>query len=107
MAILEWYHDGGIIDNYRKKMEKHQWNGEPFIFELDPSNDEESKDGASVDEQTQQGKDGSGDAEDDSDGDGGETLHDVIESSSLIWGWFVVPSHPTYISLLYVRCVLS
>ncbi|TQD84983.1 hypothetical protein C1H46_029499 [Malus baccata] len=52
MAILERYHDGGIIDKYRKKMEKHEQNGEPFIFELDPSSDKESDDGASADEQT-------------------------------------------------------
>ncbi|CAN6711594.1 unnamed protein product [Malus baccata var. baccata] len=79
MAIVERYHDGGIIDKYREEMEEHRRNGEPFILELDPSSDEESEDGASIDEQTQQGENGLRDADD---GDEGETHHDVIESST-------------------------
>ncbi|KAM2431913.1 hypothetical protein ACFX1W_019175 [Malus domestica] len=80
MTILKRYDDEGILDKYREEMEEHRLTGEPFILELDPSNGEESEDNTCADEQTQQGEDSPENAKDSSDGDGGETQHDIVES---------------------------
>ncbi|KAB2610827.1 hypothetical protein D8674_018859 [Pyrus ussuriensis x Pyrus communis] len=88
MAILDRYDGGGIIDRYCAEIEEHQQKGEQFILKLDPSSGDEFEDDTTVNEQTQQGKDGSGNAEDGDYGNGGETQHEssASDEGDSTWG---------------------
>ncbi|RXH98002.1 hypothetical protein DVH24_010327 [Malus domestica] len=51
-------------------------------FLVDPSSDDDSDNEASISEQSQESKDGPGDAEEGGDGDGVETLSDIVRGST-------------------------
>ncbi|XP_050133219.1 uncharacterized protein LOC126609320 [Malus sylvestris] len=56
--------------------------GEAFVLVVDPSNDDDSNNEASISEQFQESEDGPGDAEEGGDGDGVETQSDIVRGST-------------------------
>ncbi|RXH79004.1 hypothetical protein DVH24_034211 [Malus domestica] len=56
--------------------------GKAFILTVDPSSDDDSDNKASISEQSQESKDGPGDAEESGDSDGVETQNDIVRGSA-------------------------
>ncbi|RXH71008.1 hypothetical protein DVH24_015630 [Malus domestica] len=73
MAFLKRYNNGSIIRKCRDEMDEYRQKGEAFVLVVDPSNDDDSDNEASISEQFQKSEDGPGDAEEGGDGDGVET----------------------------------
>ncbi|KAB2627802.1 GRIP domain-containing protein RUD3-like [Pyrus ussuriensis x Pyrus communis] len=74
IAVLERYDNGSIIRKYRDEMDEYRQRGKAFVFAVDPSSEDDSDNEASVGEQSRESEDGSGDVEDDGDGDRVETF---------------------------------
>ncbi|KAM2864410.1 hypothetical protein FF1_023069 [Malus domestica] len=53
-----------------------------FVLSVDPSSDNDSDNEASINEQSQKGEDGLGDAKEGGDGDGVETQSDIVRGSA-------------------------
>ena len=82
IAILELYDNGSIIQKYRDEMDEYRQRGEAFVLAVDPSNEDDSDNEASVGEQSQGSEDGSGDTEDGGDDDAVETQSDIVRGSA-------------------------
>ncbi|KAB2631577.1 GRIP domain-containing protein RUD3-like [Pyrus ussuriensis x Pyrus communis] len=67
---------------YRDEMDKYRQRGEAFVLAVDPSNEDDSDNKASVGEQSQESEDGSGDIEDGGDGDAVKTQSDIVRGST-------------------------
>ncbi|CAN6543604.1 unnamed protein product [Malus baccata var. baccata] len=77
MAVLDRYDDGSVLRKYREEIDEHHRKGETFDLAVYSSSADESGDDASVDEQSHQGDDEVGDAE-----NGGRTQSDMIRGST-------------------------
>ncbi|CAN6707267.1 unnamed protein product [Malus baccata var. baccata] len=77
MAVLDRYDDGNVLRKYREEIDEHHRKGETFDLAVYYSSADESGDEASADEQSQQGDDEFGDAE-----NGGRTQSDMIRGST-------------------------
>ncbi|RXH93193.1 hypothetical protein DVH24_013769 [Malus domestica] len=82
MDVLERYDNESIIRKYHDEMDEYRQKGEAFIIAVDPSSDDDSDNEASISEQSQESKDGPGDAEECGDGDGVETQSDIVRGST-------------------------
>ncbi|RXI04596.1 hypothetical protein DVH24_038870 [Malus domestica] len=82
MVVLERYDNGSIIRKYRDEIDEYQQNGQAFVIAVDPSSDYDSDNEASIIEQSQESKDGPGDAEECGDGDEVETQSDIVRGSA-------------------------
>ncbi|XP_050156040.1 uncharacterized protein LOC126629928 [Malus sylvestris] len=78
MAVLEHYDNGSIIQKYRDELDEYRQKGEAFVLVVDPNNDDDSDNEASISEQSQESEDGPGDAEEGGDDDGVETQSDIV-----------------------------
>ncbi|KAM1355554.1 hypothetical protein ACFX2H_029580 [Malus domestica] len=77
MAVIDRYDDGSVVQKYREEIDEHHRKGETFDLAVYSSNVDESGDKASADEQSYQGDDEFGDAE-----NGGRTQSDMIRGST-------------------------
>ncbi|CAN6678027.1 unnamed protein product [Malus baccata var. baccata] len=77
MAILNRYDDGSVLRKYCEEIDEHHRKGETFDLAVYSSSADESGDEASADEQSHQGDDEFGDAE-----NGGRTQSDMIRGST-------------------------
>ncbi|KAM0966192.1 hypothetical protein ACFX2C_021991 [Malus domestica] len=77
MAVLDRYDDGSVLRKYREEIEEHHRKGETFDLVVYSSSADESGDEASADEQSHQGDDEFGDAE-----NSGRTQSDMIRGST-------------------------
>ncbi|CAN6544069.1 unnamed protein product [Malus baccata var. baccata] len=77
MAVLDRYDDGSVLRKYREEIDEHHRKGETFDLAVYYSSADESGDEASADEQSHQGDDEFGDAE-----NGGRTQSDMIMCST-------------------------
>ncbi|KAM2394903.1 hypothetical protein ACFX1X_032319 [Malus domestica] len=77
MAVLDRYDDGSVLRKYREEIDEHHRKGETFNLAVYFSSADESGDEASADEQSHQGDDELGNAEND-----GRTHSDMIRSST-------------------------
>ncbi|CAN6568683.1 unnamed protein product [Malus baccata var. baccata] len=77
MAVLDRYDDGSVLRKYREEIDEHHRKGETFDLAVYSSSADESGDDASADEQSHQGDDEVGDAE-----NGGRTQSDMIRGST-------------------------
>ncbi|KAM2351932.1 hypothetical protein ACFXTH_006681 [Malus domestica] len=77
MDVLNRYDDGSVLRKYREEIDEHHRKGETFDLAVYSSSADESGDEASVDEQSHQGDDEFGDAE-----NGGRTQSDMIRGST-------------------------
>ncbi|KAM1792088.1 hypothetical protein ACFX12_035982 [Malus domestica] len=77
MDVLNRYDDGSVLQKYREEIDEHHKKGETFNLAVYSSSADESGDEASVDEQSHQGDDEFGDAE-----NGGMTHSDMIRGST-------------------------
>ncbi|KAB2632514.1 hypothetical protein D8674_028761 [Pyrus ussuriensis x Pyrus communis] len=59
-CIRARYDNGSIIQKYRDEMDEYRQRGEAFILVVDPSNEDDSDNKASVSEQSQKSEDGFG-----------------------------------------------
>ncbi|RXH86863.1 hypothetical protein DVH24_022136 [Malus domestica] len=82
MVVIERYDNGSIIRKYRDEMDEYRQKGEAFVFAVDPNSDDDSDNEASISEQSQESKDGPGDAEEGGDDDGVETQIDIVRGSA-------------------------
>ncbi|CAN6698291.1 unnamed protein product [Malus baccata var. baccata] len=73
VAVQEFLDNGSIIRKYRDEMDEYRQKGEAFVLAVDPSNDDNSDNEASISEQSQESEDGPGDAEEGGDDDKVET----------------------------------
>ncbi|RXH74411.1 hypothetical protein DVH24_029132 [Malus domestica] len=48
MAVLERYNNGSLIRKYRDEMDEYRQKGEAFILAIDPTNDDDSDNEASI-----------------------------------------------------------
>ncbi|CAN6555230.1 unnamed protein product [Malus baccata var. baccata] len=79
MAVLDRYDDGSVLRKYREEIDEHHRKGETFDLAVYSSSADESGDDASADEQSHQGDDEVGDAE-----NGGRTQSDMIRGSTSV-----------------------
>ncbi|CAN6722028.1 unnamed protein product [Malus baccata var. baccata] len=77
MAVLDRYDDGSVLRKYHEEIDEHHRKGETFDLAVYYSSTDESGDEASADEQSHQGADEFGDAE-----NGGRTQSDMIRGST-------------------------
>ncbi|KAM1287164.1 hypothetical protein ACFX2J_001118 [Malus domestica] len=77
MAVLDRYDDGSVLRKYREEIDEHHRKGETFDLAVYSSSANESGDDASADEQSHQGDDEVGDAE-----NGGRSQSDMIRGST-------------------------
>ncbi|CAN6692386.1 unnamed protein product [Malus baccata var. baccata] len=77
MAVLDRYDDGSVLQKYHEEIDEHHRKGETFDLAVYYSSTDESGDEASADEQSHQGADEFGDAE-----NGGRTQSDMIRGST-------------------------
>ncbi|KAM1519011.1 hypothetical protein ACFX1Z_021876 [Malus domestica] len=77
MAVLDRYDDGSVLRKYREEIDEHHRKGETFDLAVYSSSADESGDEASADEQSHQGDDEFGNAE-----NGGRTQSDMIRGST-------------------------
>ncbi|KAM1513392.1 hypothetical protein ACFX1Z_024827 [Malus domestica] len=77
MAVLDRYDDGSVLRKYREEIDEHHRKGETFNLAVYSSSADESGDEASADEQSHQGDDEFGNAE-----NGGRTHSDMIRGST-------------------------
>ncbi|CAN6680697.1 unnamed protein product [Malus baccata var. baccata] len=77
MTVLDHYDDGSVLRKYREEIDEHHRKGETFDLAVYSSSADESGDEASADEQSHQGDDEFGDAE-----NGGRTQSDMIRGST-------------------------
>ncbi|CAN6542368.1 unnamed protein product [Malus baccata var. baccata] len=77
MAVLDRYDDGSVLRKYREEIDEHHRKGETFDLAVYSSSVDESGNEASADEQSHQGDDEFGDAE-----NGGRTQIDMIRGST-------------------------
>ncbi|XP_050154814.1 uncharacterized protein LOC126628941 [Malus sylvestris] len=77
MAVLDRYDDGSVLRKYREEIDEHHRKGETFNLAVYSSSADESGDEASADEQSHQGDDEFGNAE-----NGGRTHNDMIRGST-------------------------
>ncbi|CAN6711347.1 unnamed protein product [Malus baccata var. baccata] len=52
MAVLERYDNGSIIRKYRDEMDEYRQKDEAFVLAIDPNNDDDSDNEASISEQS-------------------------------------------------------
>ncbi|KAM1541868.1 hypothetical protein ACFX15_011234 [Malus domestica] len=77
MVVLDRYDDGSVLRKYREEIDEHHRKGETFDLAVYSSSADESGDDASADEQSHQGDDEVGDAE-----NGGRSQSDMIRGST-------------------------
>ncbi|CAN6714365.1 unnamed protein product [Malus baccata var. baccata] len=77
MAVLDRYDDGSVLRKYHEEIDEHHRKGETFDLAVYYSSTDESGDEASADEQSHQGADEFGDAE-----NGDRTQSDMIRGST-------------------------
>ncbi|CAN6722537.1 unnamed protein product [Malus baccata var. baccata] len=77
MAVLDRYDDGSVLRKYHEEIDEHHRKGETFDLAVYYSSADKSGDEASADEQSHQGDDEFGDAE-----NGGRTQIDMIRGST-------------------------
>ncbi|CAN6572659.1 unnamed protein product [Malus baccata var. baccata] len=77
MAVLDRYDDGSVLRKYPEEIDEHHRKGETFDLAVYYSSADESGDEASADEQSHQGDDEFGEAE-----NGGRTQSDMIRGST-------------------------
>ncbi|CAN6719972.1 unnamed protein product [Malus baccata var. baccata] len=77
MVVLDRYDDGSVLRKYREQIDEHHRKGETFDLAVYYSSADESGVEASADEQSHQGDDEFGDAE-----NGGRTQSDMIRGST-------------------------
>ncbi|CAN6685494.1 unnamed protein product [Malus baccata var. baccata] len=77
MAVLDRYDDGSVLRKYREEIHEHHRKDETFDLAVYSSSADESDDEASADEQSYQGDDEFGNAE-----NGGRTQSDMIRGST-------------------------
>ncbi|CAN6681160.1 unnamed protein product [Malus baccata var. baccata] len=77
MDVLDRYDDGSVLRKYREEIDEHHRKGETFDLAVYSSSADEFGDEASADEQSHQGDDEFGDAE-----NGGRTQSDMIRGST-------------------------
>ncbi|KAM1821666.1 hypothetical protein ACFX14_023806 [Malus domestica] len=94
-AVLDRYDDGSVLRKYREEIDEHHRKGETFDLAVYSSSADESGDEASADEQSHQGDDEFGDAE-----NSGRTQNMIRGSTSIEDDTFCMYS--TCTSLLFV-----
>ncbi|KAB2627210.1 hypothetical protein D8674_020828 [Pyrus ussuriensis x Pyrus communis] len=82
MAVIKRYDNGSIIRRYCDKMDKYRQRDEAFVLAVNPSNEDDSDNEASVSEQSRESEDGSVDTEDGGDDDVVETQSDIVRGSA-------------------------